>query len=162
MARNNGVISRLFGWLKPEHKALLLSHHIPKDYSKRTIVVNFFEVSLRLCSRCLGTYSALVTCLLLALSPIALHLNSWLLLATTLPAVALIDWSLSRVNRNFGNRYFRLASGFLLGLGYFAWLVLFLENPINLLLWLVALAYSTAAGFVLILTPNESGNFLYT
>lgn len=165
MAGNKRVFLRLFGWLKPEHKALLLAHHSPKGYAKRTTAVKFFGVSARVCSRCLGTYAALAACLLLVISFFGTQIiGKWPLLpfALALPLAALIDWAISRVDRNFGNSFFRVASGFLLGVGYFAWLALFLENPLNVLLWFSAIVYSSAALIVLVLTPNGAGELLYT
>jgi uncharacterized membrane protein len=116
----------------------LLSHHEEKEYYKcvriRGIVV---------CTRCLGVYLGIITSIIFILTGNLLIKENVVWVVSIFPMFALLDWAMTSFTLNKSNNYFRIVSGFFLGVAYPQGVLLFVSGTYSVIL--VAMAYGLLA-----------------
>lgn len=126
----------------------LIAHHEPDQFYK-TIEISFFNKNIRLCTRCTGIYFGIILTLLYFLLSFTIPNIIELIVIYAFPIPAILDWSLEKYNLWKGNNATRFVSGFILGICYvFIWLR-FIQNPLDTIVWTVAIVYSTLVALIL-------------
>ncbi len=126
----------------------LIAHHEP-DQSYKTIKISFFKKNIRLCTRCTGIYFGIILTLLYLLLSLTIPYIIELVIIYAFPIPAIFDWGLEKYNLWKGNNATRFISGFMLGICYiFIW-TRFIQNPLDIVVWAVAIVYVIIVCFVL-------------
>lgn len=125
----------------------VLSHHEPAEYYK-CFHWRITGNDLYVCSRCLGVYIGIISCLAFGVSKFLSPLLSIIILAI-FPSLALLDWALSTFTGSKGHNLIRFTSGLLLGVAYCLGILMILSNIMALYVILVGLCYICMA-FVLL------------
>ncbi len=126
----------------------LIAHHEPDQFYK-TIKISFFNKNLRLCTRCTGIYFGIISTLLYLLLSLTIPHIVELVIIYAFPIPAIFDWGLEKYNLWKGNNATRFVSGFMLGICYiFIW-TKFIQNPLDIVVWSVAIVYVIIVCFVL-------------
>lgn len=126
----------------------LIAHHEPDQFHK-TIRFRAFNKSIRLCTRCTGIYFGIIATVLFFLLKLNIPHIFQLIIIFTFPIPAVIDWGLDKYNLWGGNNATRFVSGFMLGICYIFLWARFIQNPLDIVVWSVAIVYATVVGFVL-------------
>ena len=127
----------------------LIAHHEPAQYHK-TLRFRIFNTYIRLCARCTGIYLGIIATILLSVSAINIPHVFQLLIIFAFPVPAMIDWGLDKYNLWKGSNTTRFVSGFMLGICYIFLWARFIQNPLDPMVWSIAVVYSAiAAGIIL-------------
>jgi uncharacterized membrane protein len=126
----------------------LIAHHEPDQFHK-TIEFHVFSTYIRLCTRCTGIYFGIITTFLLFLLSITIPHILQLVIIFTFPIPAIIDWGLDKCSLWGGNNTIRFVSGFMLGICYIFLWARFIQNPLDTVVWSVAIVYVTFVGLIL-------------
>lgn len=126
----------------------LIAHHEPEKFYK-TLEFKIFNKSIRLCTRCTGIYLGIISTILLFLFAVNIPHSFQLVIIFAFPIPAMIDWGLDKYNLWKGSNATRFLSGLMLGVCYiFLWARL-IQNPLDIIVWSVAVVYSAIAGVIL-------------
>lgn len=126
----------------------LIAHHEPEKFYK-TIEFRIFNKSIRLCTRCTGIYLGIIATILLFLFAVNIPHIFQLLIIFAFPVPAMIDWGLDKYNLWKGSNTTRFVSGFMLGICYIFLWARFIQDPLDITVWSVAVVYSAIAGVIL-------------
>ncbi|MCD6547244.1 MAG: DUF2085 domain-containing protein [Nanoarchaeota archaeon] len=125
----------------------ILSHHNPDEYY-RCYLIKLFGKSIHVCARCLGVYSfAILSFVFYFLVNLSSSLN--LVILYLFPIPAFVDWGLYRFKIWKGINPIRTLTGAFLGITYGRLGFLFVENPFNIHIYIVALSYIILAFLIL-------------
>lgn len=116
-----------------------LSHHEPAEYCK-CFHWKLLGNDLYVCSRCLGIYLGIISCLVLGISTLFSPLFLIVILAV-FPSLALVDWALYAFKGFKSHNLVRLTSGLLLGVAYFSGILMILSNKMTIFVILIGLCY---------------------
>lgn len=125
----------------------LIAHHEPAQFHQ-TLVFRIFNTSVRLCTRCTGIYLGIITTILLFLLAVNIPHILQLIIIFAFPMPAMIDWGLDKYNLWKGSNTTRFVSGFMLGICYIFLWARFIQNPLDIMVWSVAVVYSAIAGVI--------------
>lgn len=115
----------------------------------QTIRLRIFNTNTRLCARCTGIYLGIIATILLFFLEVNIPNIFKLLIIFAFPVPAIVDWGLDKYDLWKSCNTIRFVSGFMLGICYiFIW-ARFIQNPLDIMVWLSAVVYSTIAGFIL-------------
>lgn len=126
-----------------ETSKYILSHHKKEDYHKCYL----FKIKNRriaVCARCLGVYVGIIMGAILFSSQI-FNKNLYYLSIGIFPMFALVDWSVSTFTKYKSNNFFRMSSGFFLGIAYIFGLILLLRTPLDYFIIAIGLFYLITA-----------------
>ncbi len=126
----------------------LIAHHEPDQFHK-TIGFHVSNKDIRLCARCTGVYFGIITTLLSFLLSITTPHIFQLVIIFTFPIPAIIDWGLDKYSLWGGSNTTRFVSGLMLGICYIFLWVRFIQNPLDIVVWSVAIVYVTIVGLIL-------------
>ncbi|VVB89644.1 Uncharacterised protein [uncultured archaeon] len=126
----------------------LIAHHEPDQFYK-TIQFRIFKKSVRLCTRCTGIYLGIIATIILFLFTINIPHIFQLVIIFVFPIPAMLDWGLDKYNLRKGSNTTRFVSGFMLGICYIFLWARFIRNPLDVVVWSVAVVYSAIAGVIL-------------
>jgi uncharacterized membrane protein len=141
-------LKRVIDEVGEERVLALIAHHEPEQFYK-TIKVSFFNKHIRVCTRCTGIYSGIITTILYLLYSVSTPEILISGIIYTFPIPAMLDWGLGKYGIYKGNNATRFASGFMLGICYvFLW-TKFIQNPFNIEIWMTAIVYVIIAYFIL-------------
>ena len=126
----------------------LIAHHEPAQFHK-TLRFRIFNTYIRLCTRCTGIYLGIITTILLFLLAVNIPHILQLLIIFAFPIPAIIDWGLDKYNLWKGSNTTRFVSGFMLGICYIFLWARFIQNPLDIMVWSIAVIYSAIAGVIL-------------
>ena len=130
-----------------EIRKYLLSHHEPKDYN-RCFLIKIGDKEYYICSRCSGWYISFILFWIILFMGIDLILNYKTIILYLFPIPAIVDWSLHRFNVCDGNNFFRILTGFLIGLTFATLLYTFIKNPFDIDFWTVSIIYITIVAII--------------
>ncbi len=126
----------------------LIAHHEPAQFHK-TLRFRIFNTNIRLCTRCTGIYLGIIATILLFLLAVNIPHILQLLIIFAFPIPAIVDWGLDKYNLWKGSNTTRFVSGFMLGICYIFLWARFIKNPLDIMVWSVAVVYSVIAGVIL-------------
>ena len=126
----------------------LIAHHEPAQFHK-TLRFRIFNTYIRLCTRCTGIYLGIITTILSFLLAINIPHILQLIIIFAFPIPAIIDWGLDKHNLWKGSNTTRFVSGFMLGICYIFLWARFIKNPLDIMVWSIAVVYSAIAGVIL-------------
>lgn len=137
-----------------ETREYLLAHHEPAEYD-RCYCVRARGREEHLCARCLGVYPGILLGLLAVRYGLVPNLQ--FLAVATLPALALVDWTLTGLGKRDGTNPVRTGTGVALGVGYGLGLgrLLFLGDARVVV---VGVGYAVVAGALLLYSLRSSGD----
>lgn len=143
----------------------LIAHHEPAQYHK-TLRFQIFNTYIRLCTRCTGIYLGIIATILLFMLAVKIPNTFQLLIIFAFPIPAMIDWGLDKYNLWKGSNTTRFVSGFMLGICYIFLWARFIQNPLDIMVWSIAVVYSAIAGVILytqkkLKNPNEQIDFRF-
>lgn len=141
-------LKRVFDEVGKDRVFALIAHHEAANFHK-TILFRVFNTNIRLCTRCTGIYLGIIATILLLLFAINIPHILQLIIIFAFPIPAMIDWGLDKYNLWKGSSTTRFVSGFMLGICYIFLWARFIKNPLDIMVWLSAVVYSTIAGFIL-------------
>jgi len=135
----------------------LIAHHEPDQFNK-TLKFTLCNKNIRLCTRCTGIYSGIITSILYLLFSLYSLTNPEILISGIIyafPIPAMLDWGLEKYGIYKGNNATRFVTGFLLGICYvFLW-AKFFKDPFDSEVWMIAIVYVIIAYVVLRYSPME-------
>ncbi len=126
----------------------LIAHHEPAQFHK-TFRFRIFNSYIRLCTRCTGIYLGITATILLFLLAVNIPHFLQLIIIFAFPIPAIIDWGLDKYNLWKGSNTTRFVSGFMLGICYIFLWARFIQNPLDIMVWSIAVVYSAIAGVIL-------------
>lgn len=140
-----------------ETSKYILSHHQPEEYYK-CYSLNILNKKIHVCSRCLGIYAGILIGITF-FHPGTQNLSHYYyLLLAVLPLFTLIDWSVSAFKIHRSWNVVRTVFGVLLGISYFAGLIILLKTFPNCYIIGIGLAYSLIAVFLLQKQRDKAAN----
>jgi uncharacterized membrane protein len=141
-------LKRVINEVGEDRVLALIAHHEPDQFYK-TIKVSFFNKDIRLCTRCTGIYSGIITTILYLFFSLTIPEIFMSGIIYAFPIPAMLDWGLGKYGVYRGNNTTRFVSGFMLGICYvFLW-TKFIQNPLDIEIWSIAVVCVFIAYFVL-------------
>jgi uncharacterized membrane protein len=137
-------LKRVIDEVGEERFFALIAHHEPDQFHK-TLLFRIFNTNIRLCTRCTGIYLGIILTILMFLSAVNIPHVFQLLILFAFPIPAMVDWGLDKYNLWKGSNMTRFVSGFMLGICYIFLWARFIQNPLDIMVWWIAVVYSAIA-----------------